>query len=68
MKVRAGEKNFNFPYLYDGETEVAARRYGPVSTPHIFIFDKNRICGTMVVWMTWKTPAKHLILRCNKCD
>jgi len=43
MKVRAREKNFNFPYLYDGETEVASRQYGPVSTPHIFIFDKDRI-------------------------
>src|SRR4029079_4167581 len=43
MKVRAREKNFDFPYLYDGETEVASRQYGPVSTPHIFIFDKDRI-------------------------
>src|SRR5580765_3005243 len=43
MKIRAGEKNFNFPYLYDGETEIASKQYGPVSTPHIFIFDKDRI-------------------------
>jgi len=43
MKVRAREKNFNFLYLYDGETEIASRQYGPVSTPHIFIFDKDRI-------------------------
>ena len=43
MKVRAREKKFNFPYLYDGETEIASRQYGPVSTPHIFIFDKDRI-------------------------
>jgi peroxiredoxin len=43
MKVRAREKNFNFPYLYDGEREIASRQYGPVSTPHIFIFDKDRI-------------------------
>jgi peroxiredoxin len=43
MKVRAREKNFNFPYLYDGETEIASKQYGPVSTPHIFIFDKDRI-------------------------
>jgi peroxiredoxin len=48
MKVRAGEKHFNFPYLYDGEKEIASKQYGPVSTPHIFIFDKDRIlryCG-----------------------
>ena len=43
MKVRAREQNFNFPYLYDGETEVASRKYGPVSTPHVFIFDQGRI-------------------------
>jgi thiol-disulfide isomerase/thioredoxin len=43
MKVRAREKNFNFPYLYDGDAEKAAQAYGPVATPHVFIFDKNRI-------------------------
>lgn len=43
MKVRAREKNFNFPYLYDGETESASLQYGPVATPHLFIFDKERI-------------------------
>ncbi len=42
MKVRAKDKQFNFPYLYDGETEITANRYGPVSTPHIFIFDGER--------------------------
>jgi len=43
MKLRAKEKNFNFPYLYDGETEKASLAYGPIATPHVFIFDKNRI-------------------------
>jgi peroxiredoxin len=42
MKIRAKEKHFNFPYLYDGETETAANAYGPIATPHIFIFDKER--------------------------
>lgn len=42
MKKRAKDRNFNFPYLYDGETEIASRKYGPVATPHIFIFDKDR--------------------------
>ena len=42
MKVRAKSMKFNFPYLYDGETEVTANKYGPVATPHIFIFDKDR--------------------------
>jgi peroxiredoxin len=42
MKIRAKEKQFNFPYLYDGDTESAAKAYGPVATPHVFIFDQDR--------------------------
>ncbi len=42
MKIRAEHKKFNFPYLYDGRTEKVSRLYGPVSTPHVFIFDKQR--------------------------
>jgi peroxiredoxin len=48
MKIRAREKHFNFPYLYDGETETVSMSYGPVATPHVFIFDKDRklrYCG-----------------------
>jgi peroxiredoxin len=43
MKIRAKEKQFNFPYLYDGDHETAANAYGPVATPHVFIFDQQRI-------------------------
>ena len=42
MKIRAKEKQFNFPYLYDGDTEIASKAYGPIATPHIFIFDQDR--------------------------
>src|SRR5689334_11447419 len=42
MKVRAAYRNFRFPYLCDGETQSVAQAYGPVATPHIFIFDKDR--------------------------
>jgi thiol-disulfide isomerase/thioredoxin len=42
MKLRAAYRHFNFPYLYDGETQSVARAYGPVSTPHVFIFDSER--------------------------
>jgi peroxiredoxin len=42
MKIRAKDKGYNFPYLYDGETQAVARAYGPVSTPHLFIFDSQR--------------------------
>lgn len=43
MKLRARDKQFNFPYLYDGETSSTSMLYGPQATPHIFIFDKSRI-------------------------
>lgn len=42
MKIRAKSAGFNFPYLYDGETEITSKKYGPVTTPHIFIFDQDR--------------------------
>ena len=42
MKIRAAQKHFNFPYLYDGNTEAVSIAYGPVATPHVFIFDKER--------------------------
>jgi thiol-disulfide isomerase/thioredoxin len=42
MKIRAEHKKFNFPYLYDGETETASKQYGPVATPHAFVFDRER--------------------------
>ncbi len=42
MKIRAEHKNFNFPYLYDGENQKVSKKYGPVATPHVFIFDQDR--------------------------
>jgi len=42
LKIRAQERGFNFPYLYDGENQKVSRAYGPVSTPHVFIFDAAR--------------------------
>jgi peroxiredoxin len=42
MKIRAEYRSFNFPFLYDGETQETARKYGPVATPHIFLFDADR--------------------------
>lgn len=43
MKQRAADKSFPFPYLFDGEKQEAALAYGPVVTPHCFVFDSNRI-------------------------
>jgi thiol-disulfide isomerase/thioredoxin len=48
MKLRAAYKQFNYPYLYDGETQSVSRAYGPKATPHVFIFDQARLlryCG-----------------------
>ncbi|HEV3261355.1 MAG TPA: redoxin domain-containing protein [Gemmataceae bacterium] len=42
MKIRAKEKEFPFPYLYDGDTQKTARAYGVQATPHVFIFDQAR--------------------------
>ena len=42
MKIRARDAHFNFPYLSDGEDEKVSRAYGPVATPHAFIFDSAR--------------------------
>jgi peroxiredoxin len=42
MKLRAREKRFPFPYLYDGKTQKTARAYGVLATPHVYIFDRAR--------------------------
>ena len=42
MKIRAKDRAFNFPFLYDGDTETVSRAYGPVATPHVFVFDATR--------------------------
>ncbi len=42
MKIRAKDKDFKFPYLYDGDDQKTAIAYGPEATPHAYVFDKNR--------------------------
>ena len=42
MQIRAAYRNFDFPYLYDGEDQKISNLYGPSATPHIFIFDSDR--------------------------
>ncbi len=42
MKVRAKDRGWTMPYLYDGETQAMSRAYGPVATPHVFVFDAAR--------------------------
>jgi peroxiredoxin len=48
MKLRAADKGFPFPYLFDGEQQKTALAYGPATTPHCFVFNKDRLlcyCG-----------------------
>jgi peroxiredoxin len=42
MKLRAQERNFQFPYLYDGATQKTSLAYGVVATPQVFLFDAER--------------------------
>jgi thiol-disulfide isomerase/thioredoxin len=42
MKIRAKDKSYNYPYLYDGDEQATALAYGAVATPHVFIFDRDR--------------------------
>lgn len=42
MKIRAAYRHFNFPYLYDGDTQKVSLAYGPKATPHAFVFDHDR--------------------------
>lgn len=41
MKIRAKDKGFNFPYLYDSSQKIG-RDYGAAVTPHVFVLDKDR--------------------------
>ncbi|MHC4118972.1 MAG: redoxin domain-containing protein [Planctomycetota bacterium] len=42
MKIRARGMEYNFPYLYDGADQKVSRTYGPMRTPHVFVFDRQR--------------------------
>ncbi len=42
MVLRAENQKFNFVYLYDGDTQEMSKAYGPATTPHVYIFDKDR--------------------------
>lgn len=42
MKIRAEWAGFEFPYLYAGDKTELCKQYGPIATPHVFIFDSER--------------------------
>jgi peroxiredoxin len=46
MKVRAKEKGFNFPYLYD-QSQAIGKQLNAHVTPEFYVFDKSR---KLVYW------------------
>ena len=42
MQERARQASFNFVWLDDGPKQEVSHRFGPVATPHVFVFDKSR--------------------------
>ena len=42
MKARAAHRQIDYPYLSDGEAQAVTRAFGVVSTPHVFVFDRDR--------------------------
>ena len=43
LKERAKREKFNFLWLDDGPKQEVSHVYGPVATPHVFIFDEKRV-------------------------
>jgi len=41
MQIRAQEKEFTFPYLYDDKHEVY-KKYGATKTPHVYLLNKEK--------------------------
>jgi peroxiredoxin len=57
MKIRAAERKFNFPYLWD-EDQSVAKAYGATHTPEIFVFNKNRkLAFHGKIDDNWQDPA-----------
>lgn len=42
MKPFAEDNNWEFPYLWDGDTQKITSAYGAQATPHVFILDEDR--------------------------
>jgi thiol-disulfide isomerase/thioredoxin len=42
MKARAEHRRIQYPYLYDGEAQAIAEKFGVETLPHIFVFDEQR--------------------------
>ncbi|MSR56900.1 MAG: thioredoxin family protein [Planctomycetaceae bacterium] len=57
MKVRAKEKQYPFPYLYD-DSQQSGRAYGATVTPHFFVLDADRKIAYMGAFDDNANPMK----------
>ena len=42
MKSRAAHRKIAYPYLYDGDTQAVAKKFGITAVPQIYVFDRDR--------------------------
>jgi thiol-disulfide isomerase/thioredoxin len=42
MKARAQHRHLPYPYLYDGDAQTVAAKFGVETVPHVFVFDDQR--------------------------
>ena len=58
LAARWRSKGYGFPYLHD-ESQAAARAFGAVCTPDIFVYDRQRALAYRGrIDDSWKEPAK----------
>ena len=67
--IRHRDKKYKFPYLYDGDTQSVAIAYGPVATPHAYVFDADRSANRRIIDESGKASQKisaAVVLCCGK--
>jgi thiol-disulfide isomerase/thioredoxin len=42
MKTRTAHRRLAYPYLYDGDTQAVARKFGAAAMPQMYVFDRDR--------------------------
>jgi thiol-disulfide isomerase/thioredoxin len=42
MKTRTAHRRLEYPYLYDGDTQAVARKFGAAAMPQMYVFDRDR--------------------------
>lgn len=61
MKLRAEEKEFNFPYLYDPSQKIA-REYRARVTPHVYVLGNKRTIAYMgAIDDNSRKPKRHYL-------